>query len=560
MDNTEFTVAEMRSHLEQMSREYDLARVVDPIECRIIELHSDGRISLNDKCYGIWNADQKCVNCSSAAACRTGCPQEKDEFFDDSVFHIKSDPVTLKLPDGEAFPAVMELVRVKKDDPDTGSVNDRAAENTDHNAAEYQAVHDHLTKVLSAGPFYEKAREMISTGRGSKWVMISGDIMDFRLANTLFGVRRGNEILFMTASKLDRIAEEAGGICGRMGGDQFAMLLPEASYSESAITGAASELSEMYSSGIYTLRIHFGIYIIDDTSMPVSVMYGRSSSALRSISDDLTRTAAYYDNEMLQKSLFKQEIISGFEEALASGQITMFLQPLIREDGRIFGAEALARWHRDDGSIMMPGEFIETLERAGLIHRLDKHIWEMAARQLSEWRGTCMEGIAISVNMSAKDFFSMDVFEVITDLVRKYDVDSSLMRLEITETALLEEPEKSSVIIDKLRESGFIVEIDDFGKGHSSLSLLKDIHADVLKIDMSLLNEIESKERSRIILASVISMAVMLGMEVITEGVETEQQLELLKSMGCRCFQGFYFSPPVPVEEFSEMCRQNMQQ
>ena len=558
MENTEYTVSEMRSRLADLSGRYDLARVVDPIECRILELHDDGSISLDSKCYGIWNADQKCVNCSSAVACRSGCHQEKDEHFDDKFFHIQSDPVTLRLPDGEAFQAVMELVKVSDEDTGEIAANDRAAENRDHNAAEFRAVHDHLTKVLSAGPFYELAREKIYENREKSWVMVSGDIMKFRLINTLFGDRRGNEVLFMTASRLDAIAEKTGGICGRLGGDKFAMLIPESSYSESPLTDVADELSSMFSSGIYTFRIHFGVYLIDDPSLPVSVMCGRSNSALYSIRDDLTRTVAYYDKDMLSRILFEQEIISSFRNALDREEFSIYLQPLVTESGSIFGAEALARWCRPDGSVVMPGEFIETLEKAGLIQELDRYIWEKAVKLLSSWKGSDMEDLSVSVNMSAKDFYSMDVFSMLTGLVEKYQVDSSRLRIEITETALLEEPEKSGRIVSMLRDRGFVVEIDDFGKGHSSLSLLKDIRADVLKIDMSLLKEIETKERSRIILAAVIEMAGMLGMDVITEGIETRQQLESLRSMRCGHFQGFYFSPPVPVAEFEELCRKSI--
>ena len=552
MEKKEFTVDELRSHLEQMSGTYDLARVVDPIECRIIELHDDGSISMNHKCYGIWNADRKCINCSSSLACRTGCHQEKTEQFDNRIFDIQSDPVTLKTPDGEAFPAVMELVNIRKEGSSDPSANDREAENHGHSAAEFMAVHDHLTKVLSAGPFYEKARELLDEQSGIPWVMISADIMNFRLVNTLFGVMKGNEVLVTTAALLDRAAESSGGICGRLGGDQFALLLPQSAYTESLLLDTENELSGYFSSGVFTFRVHFGVYVIEDTSFPVSVIYGRANSALRTIREDITRVIACYDDEMLRKTLIEQKIISGFEDALGSGRFLMYLQPLVSENGRITGAEALARWRRTDGSIVMPGEFIPTLENAGLIHHLDRHIWELAVRQLKEWQGSSLEDISISVNMSAKDFYSIDVFDVLTDLVERYNVDSSRLRLEITETALLEEPEKSNMIISRLRGRGFTVEIDDFGKGYSSLSLLKDIRADVLKIDMSLLNEIESNPRSRIILGSVINMADLLGMDVITEGIETLQQHETLMSLGCRHFQGFLFSPPVPVSEFEK--------
>ena len=548
----EFTVDELRTHLEGISGEYDLARVVDPIECRIIELHADGSISMNNKCYGIWNAGQKCVNCSSSVACRTGCHQEKTEQFDNRIFDIQSDPVTLYTPDGEAYPAVMELVSIRKKGSADASVNDREAENLDHSAAEFMALHDHLTKVLSAGPFYEKARALLDEKPDLQWVMISADIMNFRLVNTLFGVMRGNEVLVTTAALLDSIAGNAGGICGRLGGDQFALLMPGSVYSDAMLEDTVKELSDLFSSGIFTFCVHFGIYSVEDTSVPVSVMYGRANSALRTIREDIKRITAHYDDEMLQKTLLEQKIISGFEDALGSGRFLMYLQPLVTGSGSIIGAEALARWRRTDGSIVMPGEFIGTLENAGLIDRLDRHIWELAVRQLKEWQGSSMEDLSISVNMSAKDFYSIDVYDVLTGLVERYGVDSRKLRLEITETALLEEPEKSNLIISKLRGRGFVVEIDDFGKGHSSLSLLKDIRADVLKIDMSLLNEIESNPRTRIILGSVINMADLLGMDVITEGVETEQQLETLISLGCSHFQGFRFSPPVPVAEFEK--------
>jgi EAL domain-containing protein (putative c-di-GMP-specific phosphodiesterase class I) len=163
-----------------------------------------------------------------------------------------------------------------------------------------------------------------------------------------------------------------------------------------------------------------------------------------------------------------------------------------------------------------------------------------------------MDGLAISVNMSAKDLYCMDVYEIMTGLVNKYGIDAAKLRVEITESALVENPEKSYLIIRKLRQAGFVVEIDDFGKGESSLSLLKDIHADILKIDREFLRETENASRSKIILRSVIAMAGDLGMQVIVEGVETEGQLDTLTEMGCRCFQGYYFSRPVAIEEFEK--------
>lgn len=545
---SEHSVREMRALLAELSGQYDLARVVDPIECRILDLREDGKLGAGERCYGIWNAEQRCINCTSAVACRTGCHQKKIEHFQDQVYSIQSNPVSLRLDDGTVYDAVLELVEIGAETE--RAANDREAENVGARAAHYLAQHDRLTGVLNAEAFYELARERVGSGPEQTWVMVSGNIMSFRLANTLYGVTRGNEILVRTAALLREIAEDGGGLCGRLGGDQFALLLPEEAYREERLLSVARRLSEDFNSGVYTLCIHFGVYRVDDASVPVSVMCGRANSALRTIREDLGRTVAYFNDEISKKLLFEQMVIGGFEEALADGQFQMYLQPLVGKQGDAVGAEALVRWHRPDGTVLMPGDFIETLENAGLIQKLDRYIWEQAAKQLGAWKGTEREHLTISVNMSAKDFYSIDVYAVLTGLTEQYGIDSRMLRLEITETALLVEPDKSDAIVSSLRERGFVVEIDDFGKGYSSLSLLKNIRADVLKIDMSFLREIRDRERSRIILKSVIDLADSLGMDVITEGVETEQQLNALSEMGCSHFQGYYFSRPIPVREF----------
>ena len=551
-EQAEYTVREMESYLRQMSGSYDLARVVDPIECRVLEIQADGSVRRSKKCYGVWDSGHRCIDCSSALACKTGRRQQKAERVEDSVYHIESNPVKLTLRDGTTYDAVVELGSVTK--AEVGEhANDRAAENVDQRAAQYRAHHDSLTGVLNADAFHELARERVSEEPDVPWMMVTADIRGFRVVNSLFGAIRGNEVLVRTASLLNRIAEDEGGLCGRLGGDRFAMLVREASFEEQALHDVALDLAQGFNDGAYKLCIHFGVYRIDDTSLPVSVMCGSANSALYTIRESHTQTVAYFDDEIRESVLREQRIISEFDDALANGEFQMYLQPLVRRNGRVIGAEALARWHKPDGSLVMPGDFIETLERAGLIQRLDVRIWELAVRQLDAWKGTPMGELSISVNMSAKDFFSVDVYEILTDLVRRYDVDCRLLRLEITESALLVEPDKSNEIVAKLRDKGFIVEIDDFGKGYSSLSILKSIQADVLKIDMGFLREIQDSGRSRTILQSVIDMALSLRMEVICEGVETAEQLEMLASMGCGLFQGYYFSRPIPVPEFESI-------
>ena len=546
---TKYTIKEMEDYLRRMSGTYDLARMVDPMECRVLEIQSDGSVRSSERCYSAWNSGQRCIQCSSAKACKTGCRRHKAERVDGNIYHLESNPVTLTLPDGTTYDAVVELGSVEK--AKTGeSANDRAAEDVGQRATLYRAHHDSLTGVLNADAFHELARERVLEESNVPWVMATVDIGSFRVVNSLFGVSKGNEVLVRTASLLDQIADEGDGLCGRLGGDRFAVLLQKAGFEEQALQDIADELAHGLNDGAYKLCVHFGVYHIEDTSAPVSVMCGRANSALYTIRESHTQTVAYFDDEIRRRLLLEQRIVSEFDEALASGEFQMYLQPLVRSDGGVIGAEALTRWRKPDGTLVMPDDFIEILEHAGLIQKLDVHIWELAVKQLSAWKGTVLGDLTISVNMSAKDFYRTDVYGVLTDLTRRYDVDCRMLRLEITESALLVEPEKSNAVVKKLREKGFLVEIDDFGKGYSSLGILKSIQADVLKIDMGFLREIKESERSKIILRSVIDMAQSLDMDVICEGVETKRQLETLMSMGCGLFQGYYFSRPIPVQEF----------
>ena len=254
----------------------------------------------------------------------------------------------------------------------------------------------------------------------------------------------------------------------------------------------------------------------------------------------------------MKRSIEERRIIGEFERALEQNEFVMFLQPQVDEAGKAYGAEALVRWEHPERGLLSPAVFIDILEKAGLIYKLDRYIWEKAAEKLAEWKKNNAGAYHISVNISTKDFYLVDVYETFTGLVQKYEIDPEMLKLEITETALMSDFKKNMEILKRLQDFGFKIEIDDFGSGYSSLNMLKDISADVLKIDMGFLRASENEVKGKDILESIIVLADKLGMEVITEGVETEKQLSMLTRMGCKMFQGYYFSRPVPVDEFEE--------
>ena len=284
--------------------------------------------------------------------------------------------------------------------------------------------------------------------------------------------------------------------------------------------------------------------------MPVSVMCDRAHLALALVRDENGNKVAFYDDALMERTLREKEILGSFEEGLAERQLAVYLQPQVSTEGDLLGAEALVRWNHPEKGFLVPGQFIGILENAGQIHRLDQYVWEEAAAILKRWQGTEKEGMTISVNISVNDMLHLDIFQMMTDIVKRHGIDAKQLKLEITETALMGDIEKYRKLISSLQEVGFEVEIDDFGSGYSSLSMLKDIEADILKIDMGFLRQTGNPKRSSVILNAVIAMAKWLGMRVITEGVETKEQVEHLRSLGCDMFQGYFFAKPMPVEEF----------
>jgi EAL domain-containing protein (putative c-di-GMP-specific phosphodiesterase class I) len=254
----------------------------------------------------------------------------------------------------------------------------------------------------------------------------------------------------------------------------------------------------------------------------------------------------------MKETIHEQEIISSFNLALDRGEFHIYLQPQVKDDGTVVGGEALARWIHPDKGIVPPGQFISVLENANLIYQMDRYIWELAAKQLSLWKGTENEKYRISVNISPKDLQFLNIEVVFSELVEKYKIDPGKLNLEITETAIASNIGSCIELMTNLRNKGFLVEMDDFGSGYSSLNLLKDLKLDVLKIDMKFLDSTDDPQRAEIILENIIHMAQQLQMVVIAEGVETSDQLQMLREKGCDMFQGYYFSKPVDVLTFEK--------
>lgn len=417
----------------------------------------------------------------------------------------------------------------------------------------YEATHDRLTALYNEYYFYERCKEIFQERVEEPYVMVCSDIHNFKLVNDVFGTHAGDQLLIQIGTRLkESIRSEFSEVCGRLSNDRFAILMPKNRYRENTFLDAVHHVAYVTEDISYPIEIGVGVYEVDDVTIPISVMCDRALMAIKKNRANYQNKIAYYD-AVLRDDLLKEQVLTkDLKKAIEEGQLKMYLQPQVSVIGEVLGGEALVRWlHPQKGSIG-PDEFIPVFEKNGMIAKLDRYIWECAARQLGEWKKQGHNDLHIAVNISPKDFYLLDVYGTFTNLVQKYDINPMNLKLEITESAIIMDLERQLELINRLQSAGFIIEMDDFGSGYSSLNMLKEIKVDVLKIDMAFVRKSTNDERGRKILKMIINLSKQLGMPVISEGVETADQVRFLTDIGCDVFQGYYFAKPMEVSEFEE--------
>ena len=417
----------------------------------------------------------------------------------------------------------------------------------------YLATHDTLTGLYNKNYFAHKTSEILNENPDKEWLLICSNIKDFKLVNDLFGLEKGNEVLKMESDLLKAQCGE-GSVYGRTGGDKFAICIPKEEFKEQDFMDAIQTMGHAFNNDLYHLHIYVGVYEITDRNEEVSIMCDKANLAIKTLGENYDKSIAYYNDTIFHDTVAEKQLVGDFDKALAEKQFCMYLQPQVTSEGKLLGAEALVRWQHPKRGLIFPGDFIEVFEKTGLIYRLDRFVWELAVQKLAQWQKAGRDDLYISVNISTKDFYYMDVYETITSLVETYKIIPSTLKLEITETAIMTGTAGELEMIERFRKSGFQVEIDDFGSGYSSFNTLKDMDVDVLKIDMGFLRTTrpERLERSMSIINTIISLTKTLGLSVITEGVETKEQIDKLTQMGCGIYQGYYFSKPIPVDQFED--------
>ena len=438
----------------------------------------------------------------------------------------------------------------------TGCIQDVNTEMEIKQELEFRADYDSLTGLYNSESFYRSVEERLLMRPESNFAIISVDIDRFRIINDRFGVEAGNACL----RELGRVIHGSlpwDGLAARYQADMFSILYE---YNEE------HELLEYIEK--LTLSFHvdeatrcgstlsYGIYKIDERTISVRLMCDRARLAKKNIKGTTLTNFNVYDDNIRLKDNQQAELESEMEIALERHEFVMFLQPKVSlETGEICGAESLVRWMHPLKGIRTPGDFLPLFESNGFIKRIDEFMWDETAKYLARLKELNI-GIPISVNVSRLHIGNTDLVAELSHLVKKYDIDASKLELEITETLFTEDTGSLYNIMQDLKDIGFTIEMDDFGSGYSSLNMLKDAPVDVIKIDRFFLDEVIDTRRGKIIVANSIKMSKELGMRTIAEGVETKEQVEFLRDAGCDIAQGYYYSKPIPTNEFEELLKE----
>lgn len=422
---------------------------------------------------------------------------------------------------------------------------------------EYLAYTDELTGGINSIDFQMRYGLLKRKANPLEYCVLMLDINDFKLINELGGFSAGDRLIKHTyASIMQTLNEKDYEFACRVEVDHFFVCMHE--HTAEGIVRRVAKISELVNAGgeelTQGLHITFGqgACIIDSEDLGIEEITQRARIAKRSASSDQRASCIIYTEEMRHALSLRVQLDYMAEESIKNGDFTAYFQPKVdMSTGAIKGAEALARWNHPNRGLIQPSEFVPVLEESGRIQDVDRCTFEATCRYLSERKAKGEELFPISVNLSRVHFWKDDVISEFAAIADAYHVDHSLLEFEITETVFMEQDklEKIKEGIRQMHEQGFTCALDDFGVGYSSLSLVNQMDIDTLKFDRSFFMNLDD-EKSRKIVLSLIYMGYNLNLDMVVEGIETEEQIEFLQPTKARIIQGYYFSRPLPKDDF----------
>lgn len=414
--------------------------------------------------------------------------------------------------------------------------------------------YDRLTGLYSREFFFKKVEEYIREHQEEDLLLWTSDVQGLKVINEKYGIDKGDEVLKIMAASGNKFPGFLFG--GRIEGDKFSALMTDEHadfnmVNSLLISGAKADFP------VPNVVIKHGVYHIKkNDTLNVQGMYDRTILALNSIKDKYGYNVAEYDDRLRKDLIMNRQIVEEAQAALENNEFKVYFQPKVfTKNGAVGGAEALVRWIHPELGFMNPGLFISLFEQNGFITSLDFFIWEEVCRSLAEWKKRGLPLVTVSVNVSRRDFEVPDLADRIIELVDRYGVDHSLFQIEITESSFSDNPDIIKQTISKLHKNGFSIALDDFGTGYSSMIALSSLDLDVMKLDMSLIqNDVPGSDKN--VLEFSMQLAKMMKLQTVTEGVETDGQAQRIKMLGGDYIQGYFYSKPLSKDEFEKYITQ----
>lgn len=415
---------------------------------------------------------------------------------------------------------------------------------------------DHLTGLYTREYFYRYAAQYDVYHKDVPTDALVLDVNHFQMINERFGKQYADGVLVRIGQAILASVRASGGIACRRSADMFLVYCPHLSDYQAfldEIVAAACGADKG------RIRIRLGVCSETDKSVEMQTRFDRAKIAADTVRGSFTDCIAFYDNAMHEKEIYAERLLDEFQTAIDEKQFSVYFQPKydVRPENPILcGAEALVRWNHPKLGVISPGIFIPLFESNGLIRILDLYVWRETVIQIAEWKKKYGDTIPVSVNISRIDMLDPDLVATLCELVRSGGLEFCDLHLEITESAYTENARQIISTVNSLRDAGFVIEMDDFGSGYSSLNMISTLPIDVLKLDMAFIRNVFRENGNLRMLKVIFEIAETLSVPMIAEGVETAEQLTALREMGCDMVQGYYFSPPRPAEEFEKYIRE----
>ena len=418
----------------------------------------------------------------------------------------------------------------------------------------HETQRDELTGLFNKEFFYEYGKLLDEQNEHIPMDAAVADINRFHIVNELYGRAYGDLVLQRIGSAIHEIVRNVGGLACRSGSNSFGIYFPHDPELESKLPSYVEEISRKIDDKNISLRI--GIYSDNGGGLDMEHRFDCARLACHKLRNSYATVYGFYDKELYSKELHAERLINDMDRALAERQFKVYFQPkydITGEKPVLSSAEALVRWIHPEFGMVSPGEFIPVFESNGLIQKLDRFVWNEAAQQVNTWMKKYGRLLPVSVNVSRVDVFDPQLGDVLTETTERNGIPADKLLLEITESAYTDNAGQIINTVYALREKGFKVEMDDFGCGYSSLNMLTSLPIDALKLDMVFIRNICSDRKAGRLVGIMIDIARLLEVPVIAEGVETKEQMLLLKKLGCDIIQGYYFSRPLPADEFEAL-------